>query len=534
MLTAVFAIIITSIVLQKQIGYKVDEKGFTIIEILVSAVVIGIMSVSLLGAFVALNSTAIFSRQKIIGTQLATNRLEYLKSLPYDNLAVIGGAIPHPSPLPNSETITLDSIVYTIATSINYADDAFDGCAAYATPALKNNLCRNLPEPASATTDTNPADYKIVNVKVSVLGKKVSELDTNIAARVAETNSTTGSLSVTVIDSSGNPVSGATVNVANGVLLPNINVNDNTDVNGVAIFYGLPPHATNSYVVTASKSAYSTIFTIPPAGSLSPNYPSQNIVVQQSSSVTLTIDPMGKYSLYGEVRDTGGAVLNNLSLYAKGGQKKYSNTDDTSYYFDNFTPTDSRPASNPSGDFVMEDLVPGSYYFCGDAGANNCTVGPATYYLVAAVPYSGTNQFGPIIIPPYSASSPPSTTFPYGGNQYYQKARFIFSNNANYPRIHSITDGTASIASGTHTFTIKGTNLPCNDTNPSLCGTDVVIKNSGGNMTASCIGSNSELACTIDLSAAVAEQSNITLTANGYTLDIANGSGLLGGINVTP
>ncbi|MFZ1324312.1 MAG: carboxypeptidase regulatory-like domain-containing protein [Candidatus Saccharimonadales bacterium] len=511
-----------------------DSKGFTIIEILVSAVVIGIMSISLLGAYVALNSTAIFSRQKIIGTQLATNRLEYLKSLPYDNLAVAGGAIPHPTPLPSTETIVLDNVSYEIRTSINYADDAFDGCAAYATPAIKSNLCRNLPEPAAATTDTNPADYKIANVKVNVLGKKVSELDTNIAARVAETNSTTGSLSVTVIDSSGNPVSGATVNVNNTVLNPDIDVNDSTDVNGVAIFYGLPPHATNSYRVTASKSGYSTIFTIPPSGSLAPSFASQNIVVQQSSSVTLTIDPMGEYSLLAEVKDTNGNNLANMRTYAKGGQKLYSNTADSSYYFDNFTPTDTRPTSDASGNFVMENLTPGSYIFCGDNGAANCRIGGTAYYLVASVPYAGTNQIGPISIPAYVAASPPSPTFPFGGNGYYQQARLIFSTNSNFPRIYDISDGAASKASGTHTFTIKGTNLPCDASNPAACGTSVTIKNSAGNMDASCIGSASVLTCTIDVSAANVEQSNITLTANGFTINIPNGSGMLGGVNVTP
>jgi len=492
------------------------------------------MSISLLSAYVALNSTAIFSRQKIIGTQLATNRLEYLKSLPYDSLAVVGGAIPNPSPLPNTEIITLDNVNYEIKTSINYADDAFDGCANYATPALKNNLCRNLPEPAGATTDLNPADYKIANVKVNVLGRRVSELDTNIAARVAETDSTTGSLAVTVIDSSGNPVAGANVNVVNTAVLPNINVNDGTDSNGVAIFYGLPPNAINRYIVTASKADYSSLFTIAPSGSLSPNFANQNIVVQQSSSVTLTIDPTGQYSLHGEVRNTSGGVLTNMRIYAKGGQKRYSNITDNSYYFDNLTPTDSRPTSNGTGDFVLQNLTPGSYIFCGDNGATSCSIGGTTYYLVAAVPYAGTNQFGPIIVPSYVAASPPTPTFPYGGNDYYQKARYIFTTVANYPRIYSISDGTASKAAGTHTFIIKGSNLPCDVTNPALCSTNVVIKNSGGNMNAECIGASSELSCTINLSSANVEQSNISLTASGFNIDIPSGVGLLGGVNVAP
>ena len=518
----------------KRVGSSVNEKGFTIIEILVSSVVIGIMSISLLSAFVALNSTAIFSRQKIIGTQLATNRLEYLKSLPYDSLAVVGGAIPNPSPLPNTETITLDNVAYEIKTSINYIDDAFDGCGNYATPALKAAICRNLPEPATATPDLNPADYKIANIKVFVLGKKVSELDTNIAARIAETNSTTGGLSVTVIDSSGNPVSGALVNVANTVLVPSINVNDSTDSNGIAIFYGLTPDSNANYKITASKSGYSNLFTIKSTGGLSPNFANQNIITQQSSSVTMTIDPMGQYSFIGETYNTSGAALSSVKVYAKGGQKRYSNSTDLSYYFDNFTPTDTRPVSDASGNFVMQDLTPSSYIFCGDTGASNCTDGATNYYLVAAVPYAGTNQFGPISVPTYTASNPPSPVFPYNGNSYYQKARLILSTNVNFPRIFSVTNGTASKSTGTHTFTIRGSGLPCDSSNPALCATSVTVKNSGGNMVASCTGVDSELNCTVNLATAAIEQSNLTIVASGSTLDIPNGLGLLGGVNVAP
>ncbi len=92
----------------------VDNKGFTTIELLVSSIVIAILAISIFSAYIALNSTAIFAKQKTIGTELATNQIEYLKSLPYDSLAVAGGAIPSANPLPNSTTITLDTIDYVI------------------------------------------------------------------------------------------------------------------------------------------------------------------------------------------------------------------------------------------------------------------------------------------------------------------------------------------------------------------------------------------------------------------------------------
>ncbi len=517
----------------------VDNKGFTTIELLVSSIVIAILAISIFSAYIALNSTAIFAKQKTIGTELATNQIEYLKSLPYDSLAVAGGAIPSANPLPNSTTITLDTIDYVIKTSINYVDDAHDGCAAYPNETVKNLLCRNLPAPSGAPlTDLNPADYKIVNVKAYVNDKKVAELDTQIAARVAETDSTTGALIVKVIDAAGNPVSGATVNVANSTISPAISLNDSTDANGIAIFYGLTPDTGNDYAVTSSKTGYSTLTTIKPNGSLAPNYPSQNIIVQQSSSVTMTINPKGEYSLVGEAVDTNGVAIADMKIYIKGGPKKYSNSTDTSYYYDNMSPTDSRAQANSNGEFTVNNLDPGMYIFCGDAGSTSCQVGTNPIrYLAAAVPYAGSSQIGPVVIPSYDSASPPSLTFSYSGNNYYQKVRLYFSTIANFPRITNITNTTASIAAGSHTFTLSGDNLPCHESDPGLCNTNVTVKNSASSINASCVYADAvtqDLSCTITTSGLSTGQSNITVTANGYTLDIPNGSGLLGGINVVP
>ncbi|MDQ5885292.1 MAG: hypothetical protein QG645_455, partial [Patescibacteria group bacterium] len=121
--------------------YKINnDSGFTIIELLVSSIVIAMLAISVFSAYVALNSTALFARQKTIGVGLASNQIEYLKSLPYDDLAVEGGAIQTTSPLPNSKSENIDGAEYNIITSINYIDDAHDGCANYPNEENKNLL----------------------------------------------------------------------------------------------------------------------------------------------------------------------------------------------------------------------------------------------------------------------------------------------------------------------------------------------------------------------------------------------------------
>src|SRR5581483_2179544 len=94
-------------------------------------------------------------------------------------------------------------------------------------------------------TDNNPGDYKDVSVTVkNKSGLQLAAVDTHIAALVAETASSTGALFVNVVDGSGNPVTGATVQVTNSSLSPAVNVSDTTDENGIVIFYDLPPSTT--------------------------------------------------------------------------------------------------------------------------------------------------------------------------------------------------------------------------------------------------------------------------------------------------
>lgn len=515
------------------------EAGFTLVELTISMVVLAIIAYSLLALFTSLVNSAMVVKRKAVASALATNQMEYLKSLPYNNLAVSGGSIISSNPIPATVTKKVDGVTYTIKTSINYVDDAFDGCTNYPNLALKQLYCRNYPPPSGApAVDSNPQDYKIMHVTVTDKNNAVlAQVDTQVSARVAETASTTGALFVKVIDTNGNPVSGATVQVSNNTLTPNVLVSDSTDSNGTAVFYGFPPDSTGyDYVVTASLSGYSTLSTIAPSGSLQPNYPSQQVFTQQSSFVTLTLKPQGIYSLIAEAVDTNGNPLNNLKAYLKGGYKKYNSTTNTAYYFDNMSPSDGRTATNSSGMVSYNNLVPGPYYFCGDTGNTSCSIGSTTYYLVAAVPYTGTSTLSPVNVPTYQASSPPSVTFSYGGDSYLQKVRLIFSTSSGYPRLSSLTPSEADQSSGLSSvaFVITGTNLPCS-ASAAGCATVVKLLQGSNTYTASCTGASSgvQLNCTVNLTGASVGMTQLQVIANGNTLTLP-GSPMYGGINVVP
>jgi len=520
---------------------KVDnEDGFTLTELVIGFVVLGIVAISFGALFTSLVKSGLAAKRIAVASSLATNRIEYLKALPYDNLAVAGGSIYAQNPLPATTSEKIDGFTYTIRTSINYIDDAFDGCTNYPTQALKEKLCRNYPPPASVTTtDTNPGDYKIINVSVeNDSGSKLATLDTQISSRVAETSSTTGAMIVNVIDDNGNPVQGATVTITNTTVTPNVNVSDSSDSSGLAIFYNLPPDSNNfDYIVSAQKNDNSSLTTISPSGSLQPTYSSQKIFAQQSSYVTLLVKPMGANSLLVEAVDTGGSPIENLKPYLKGGYKRYTLTTNTSYYFDNLSPSDTRPTTDSSGLVGIKNLVPGSYYVCGDTGATSCSVSSSARYLVAAIPSAGVSTNLPVTVPTYSSASPPAVTFPFDGDNYYQKVRLIFSNSSTFPRINNINIHEISLATTNLTnvaFTINGANLPCSSS-PASCSTTVEILQGSETYTASCTGSTSgtTINCTTNLAGISEGTTQLSVSSGGQTYTSPSDL-VLGSFNVVP
>ena len=511
-----------------------NDGGFTLVELLITIMLVGTISVSLLTLFVSLVNSSIVAKREAVALTLATNQMESLKSLPYDSLN--GNTV-------TSTTKKVNGVTYTVTTAIKYIDDAYDGCSPTITAiqvSLRPIYCRNYIS-TSATNDNNANDYKSATVTVTDSGHThLAQLDSQISARVAEAASTNGALFATVIDSSGNPISGASVNISDITVNPNVNHTLITDQNGIVIDYSLTPDSGHDYIITASATGYSTLNTIAASGTLQATYPNQSIISQQASSVTLTLKQQGANSLVVEATDTSGTPLSGLKVYAKGGYKKYTLTTDTSYYYDNMSPSDTRPTTDvTTGLTKFDNLVPGTYIFCGDDGSSNCKIGATTYYLAAAVPYTGTNVFNPIIVPTFDPDNPPATTYTYGTTTtYLQKVRLIFTTLSTFPRVNTISPYDASLSSGTPSsfaFTITGSNLPCSAIAAS-CATSVKFVQGSNTYTASCTGAASpatKLTCTVNISTATAGNSQLLLSTSAGTLTIPT-TLTLGGLIVTP
>lgn len=388
------------------------SKGFTVVELLVAAVIFAILAISSLSTYVALNSSATLAKKKSIAITLANNKIENVKSLPYDSL------------LANSTqktTETVNGVNYDIETKIIYVDDAFDGCVNMSQED-KIKYCRNYNlNTSNTTTDNNGADYKLVNVKVYSSGKLLSNIDSQIAASVAETATSTGALKVIVTSSSGEPINNADITVNYPYPTPKT-YTGTTDSGGVIIFYGLEPNSQYEYKVSVSKSGYSSAETIPPKvdsslGTLTPTFENPNIYAQQSTVLGLNINIIGKYSTIITAVDAGGYPRVNYSISAKGGYKLYTNSENQEY-----SNSATFPNTNSSGMTSAEDLVPGSWVFCENNGSNDCKVGGQLRYLQSIdAAIGGIDDEAPFYASiPSPTTSPPSLTFSYNGNQYLQ------------------------------------------------------------------------------------------------------------------
>lgn len=98
------------------------ESGFTLLELLVSMTVIGVMSVGFFSLFTALVNSSTLAKQRSVGGTLANNQMEYLRSLPYDSLAVSGGSIISSSYIPatttKKELIPIKCGIFTVFLSV--------------------------------------------------------------------------------------------------------------------------------------------------------------------------------------------------------------------------------------------------------------------------------------------------------------------------------------------------------------------------------------------------------------------------------
>jgi hypothetical protein len=280
------------------------------IEVLVAAAIITLIFGGLIAGFQTAMALLADTRAQTGALALANERIEYLRSLPYDSVGTISGI---PSGLvPQNETVVLNGTTYNRRTLVQYVDSTADGFGA---------------------SDSNgiTADYKRAKVEVSWSYKGVPKslsLLTNLIPRGMETVAGGGTLIANIFDASAVPVSNAAVRVVNASTSPSIDVIAYTNALGQVIFPGAP--AGGGYQISATKAGFSTAQTYS-ASTTNPNpnpphvavvegeVSTVNFAIDRNSTTTiLTVEPPSVYQDTDTFSDMSGIAL-STSTTATGG-----------------------------------------------------------------------------------------------------------------------------------------------------------------------------------------------------------------------
>ena len=254
---------------------KNKGKGFTLVETLVATSIFVMVTVGIYAGFVNILKVMGVIRAKEIMTNIANEQFEIVRNLPYQNVGTISG-IPS-GDLPQDIEISRDNKLFNVNFFIRNFDDPFDG------------TFDGIPK------DLSPADMKLVELTISCVSCSAElapiSFTTKVSPKNLETASTNGALVVKVFDASGLPVPSADVNIVNNDIIPNIDLNDETDINGILTLVDAPP-SIEGYQITVSKNGYSTERTYPQGGETNPNpvKPNITVVIQQISQISFTID----------------------------------------------------------------------------------------------------------------------------------------------------------------------------------------------------------------------------------------------------
>jgi len=258
-----------------------SSTGFSLIEVMVALAILASLSIGVLGMFQFALFVISENKVRTGAITIANDVIETSKNLPYNNVGTVNGIVP--GSIPQTETVTLNSIEYGVESSVSYVDDPFDGTVEAGTDPLGN-------------------DYKQIRVAVSWVGRFGTRdivAVTTVAPKGIESNEGQGVLWINVIDANGDPVSEASIRIVNNQTDPPIDDSSHR-TNSLGYFYSSVPAADESYQIVVTKSGYSSDYNcaISPTGSgcsvtvgnPSPVKPRATVIVGTLTKISFAID----------------------------------------------------------------------------------------------------------------------------------------------------------------------------------------------------------------------------------------------------
>ncbi len=250
------------------------NKGFTLVEVIVSIAIFLIVAFAVYQGFVSLLDAVTVSRLKIIAANLANEQFEIARNLSYSDVGIFGG-FPSGKIIQN-QTVSRDGIDFSVKTNIRNIDDLFDGTI------------------GGSPNDNSPADYKLIELEISCLYcKNFTPLifSTHIAPKNLEGSSANGALFVRVLNANGQPVQGARVYIENNQVNPPFFIDDTSNNEGLLNIVDVPP-GPQAYEITVSKQGYSEekTYATDLIENPNPTKPHATVVAQQVTQISFAID----------------------------------------------------------------------------------------------------------------------------------------------------------------------------------------------------------------------------------------------------
>jgi type II secretory pathway pseudopilin PulG len=149
----------------------VDQAGFTLVEVLVAALVLMVGVLTMLALFDRANAATVIDRQREGATSLAREITEGARSVPFDDLVSTVSLNAELQAMPGLEddsaggglyTVMRRGTAFTVVTSVCTVDDVKDGGGSRPSSA---SFCPD--STAAGTADANPEDYRRVKATVS-------------------------------------------------------------------------------------------------------------------------------------------------------------------------------------------------------------------------------------------------------------------------------------------------------------------------------------------------------------------------------
>jgi type II secretory pathway pseudopilin PulG len=372
---------------------KNNRLGFTLVEGLVGAAVFVILALSVYRAYTSTMDVVRLSRVKIAATALGNEQFEIIRNLAYSDVGIVGG-LPR-GKIPATQTLNRDGKDFTVITTIRNIDDPFDGTI------------------DGTPKDTSPADYKLAEIQITCSACKnfpPLSLTTHIAPKNLESASTNGAIFIRTLNSSGEPVTGASVHIENNQTIPVFEIDDVTNNNGLLAIVDAPPGA-QAYEISVSKDGYTSekTYALGDPENPTPNKIHATVLVQQLTETSFIIDPSATLNIMSI--GTSCQAIPDIGFSLKG--TKQIGSSPIIYKYDATSTTDTageKDITNLDSDTYDFNLTDNTYILAGTIPSPTFSLNP------------GETKTAKLIVAPIASSSLLVTVKDLATNVYLSEA----------------------------------------------------------------------------------------------------------------